>query len=46
MRIDTYAPMPSYRVCTGDGVCQLTDGLMDRLREVLRRIAADEGKNL
>ncbi|TDL19527.1 hypothetical protein BD410DRAFT_438070 [Rickenella mellea] len=32
---ETYSPMPSYRVCTRDGVCMLTDGL---LSAVLRRI--------
>ncbi|EIW53324.1 uncharacterized protein TRAVEDRAFT_82544, partial [Trametes versicolor FP-101664 SS1] len=33
---DTYQPMPSYRLCTADGVLQLTDGLMARLVETLQ----------
>lgn len=39
---ETYAPMPSYRVCTGDGVTKLTDGLAERLREVLERRSREE----
>ena len=35
---DTYAPMPAYRVCTADGVLQLTDGFMACLQ---RRLAED-----
>ena len=37
MLIDTYQPMPSYRLCTGDGILQLTDGLMSKLKDVLDR---------
>ncbi|KAH8112325.1 hypothetical protein DFH11DRAFT_1689897 [Phellopilus nigrolimitatus] len=43
--VDTYQPMPSYRLCTGDGVCQLTDGLMGRLKSVLQRVADEEKEN-
>lgn len=39
---ETYAPMPSYRVCTGDGVTKLTEGLAERLRDVLERRAREE----
>ncbi|KAI0050281.1 hypothetical protein FA95DRAFT_1555789 [Auriscalpium vulgare] len=38
----TYSPMPAYRVCTSDGVSQLTDGLAQRLREVLEARAREE----
>ncbi|KAH9947809.1 hypothetical protein B0H21DRAFT_691362 [Amylocystis lapponica] len=38
---DTYQPMPSYRLCTADGVLQLTDGLAQRLREVLAARGAE-----
>ena len=41
---DTYQPMPSYRVCTADGIVQLTEGLMKRLIEVLERRVAAEAK--
>lgn len=34
---DTYQPMPSYRMCTSDGVLKLTDGLANKLKEVLLR---------
>ena len=44
MLIDTFEPMPSYRLCTADGVCQLTDTLMDRLKNALQRIAKEEGQ--
>ena len=27
--------MPSYRLCTADGILQLTDGLAARLKEIL-----------
>ncbi|KAM5533009.1 hypothetical protein V8D89_013351 [Ganoderma adspersum] len=33
---ETYQPMPSYRLCTADGVLQLTDGLATRLVEILK----------
>lgn len=32
---DTYAPMPTYRLATGDGVCTLTERLMERVVERL-----------
>lgn len=38
MLTETYQPMPSYRLCTTNGVCQLTDTLMDRLKKQLKRI--------
>lgn len=34
---DTYQPMPSYRLCTSDGITKLTEGLAKRLREVVDR---------
>ena len=37
MLIDTYQPMPSYRLCTSDGILQLTDGLMSKLKDALDR---------
>lgn len=39
---ETYSPMPSYRLCTADGVTKLTDGLAQRLREVLERRVMEE----
>ncbi|OSD01041.1 hypothetical protein PYCCODRAFT_1436823 [Trametes coccinea BRFM310] len=39
---ETYQPMPSYRVCTGDGVLQLTEGLAQRLVEVLQARVREE----
>lgn len=39
---DTYQPMPSYRLCTADGVLQLTEGLAERLNEILQARAAKE----
>jgi len=33
----TYQPMPTYRVCTTDGLLQLPHGLMDRLLDKLRQ---------
>ncbi|KAI0725978.1 hypothetical protein C8Q72DRAFT_888126 [Fomitopsis betulina] len=35
----TYEPMPSYRLCTADGILQLTDGLAVRLEQVLEQKA-------
>ncbi|KAI0795747.1 hypothetical protein C8Q75DRAFT_712104 [Abortiporus biennis] len=32
---DTYQAMPSYRLCTSDGIVQLTEGLFQRLKELL-----------
>ncbi|KAI0372533.1 hypothetical protein BV20DRAFT_1034592 [Pilatotrama ljubarskyi] len=39
---ETYQPMPSYRLCTSDGVIQLTEGLEARLVEVLRQKIREE----
>ncbi|KAI0752739.1 hypothetical protein C8Q80DRAFT_472435 [Daedaleopsis nitida] len=39
---DTYQPMPSYRLCTSDGVLQLTEGLAARLIEVLETRVREE----
>ncbi|EIN06819.1 hypothetical protein PUNSTDRAFT_72844 [Punctularia strigosozonata HHB-11173 SS5] len=39
---DTYQPMPSYRICTADGVTQLTEGLATKLNRVLERMNQDE----
>ncbi|KAI0826213.1 hypothetical protein BC629DRAFT_1578645 [Irpex lacteus] len=32
---ETYQPMPAYRLCTSDGVLKLTEGLSERLLQVL-----------
>ncbi|KAF7965103.1 hypothetical protein HWV62_45715 [Athelia sp. TMB] len=37
IQLHTYSPMPSYRICTSDGVTQLTPGLAAKLTEVLGR---------
>ncbi|KAI0634286.1 hypothetical protein C8Q77DRAFT_1055182 [Trametes polyzona] len=39
---ETYQAMPSYRLCTSDGVLQLTEGLAARLVEVLRKKVREE----
>jgi len=39
---ETYSPMPSYRLCTADGVTRLTDGLAAKLRTVLEQRAREE----
>ncbi|KAG8960402.1 hypothetical protein FRC03_006561 [Tulasnella sp. 419] len=31
----TYQPMPSYRLCTGDGLTKLTEGLSKKLQKDL-----------
>ena len=31
--------MPSYRLCTADGIMQLTDGLAARLKDILEQKA-------
>ncbi|EMD36987.1 hypothetical protein CERSUDRAFT_95256 [Gelatoporia subvermispora B] len=41
---ETYQPMPSYRLCTADGVLQLTEGLARRLKEILEVRVAEEGR--
>ncbi|KAH9934145.1 uncharacterized protein B0H18DRAFT_1114891 [Fomitopsis serialis] len=37
---ETYQAMPSYRLCTADGLTQLTDGIAARLKELLGDRAA------
>lgn len=39
---ETYQPMPAYRLCTSDGVLQLTEGLRFRLLELLRQRVREE----
>ncbi|KAI0672292.1 hypothetical protein C8Q78DRAFT_740552 [Trametes maxima] len=39
---ETYQPMPAYRLCTSDGVLQLTEGLAQRLVEMLRAKVREE----
>lgn len=34
--------MPTYRICTTDGVTQLTDGLAKKLKELLEQKVAEE----
>ena len=29
---ETYEPMPSYRLVTSDGVCQLTETLLEKVK--------------
>lgn len=36
---ETYQPMPSYRLCTSDGIIHLTPGLAARLKERLEKEA-------
>ncbi|TFK31460.1 hypothetical protein BDQ12DRAFT_694114 [Crucibulum laeve] len=43
---ETYQPMPSYRVCTVDGITQLTPGLAKRLNESLARVLEAEVKGV
>lgn len=40
--LETYQAMPSYRVCTTDGVCQLSDGLMESLNKILHNASTQE----
>lgn len=40
--VETYQPMPSYRVCTTDGVLQLTPGLAQHLHAALVRVTEAE----
>ncbi|KAF9568945.1 hypothetical protein CPC08DRAFT_678513 [Agrocybe pediades] len=35
IKAETYQAMPSYRVCTADGIVQLTEGIATRLKERL-----------
>jgi len=39
---ETYQAMPSYRVCTTDGITQLTEGLASKLRTLLAARAREE----
>ena len=39
---ETYQPMPSYRLCTSDGLPQLTPGLSQKLRFVLEQRSREE----
>ena len=34
--------MPAYRICTADGVTQLTDGLAKKLKELLEKKVEEE----
>lgn len=40
----TYQPMPSYRVCTSDGLTRLSDGLNSRLLEDMLKERARENQ--
>ncbi|KAH8102220.1 hypothetical protein BXZ70DRAFT_60781 [Cristinia sonorae] len=42
---ETYQPMPSYRLCTADGILQLSEGLARRLKERLAEEARIENKH-
>ncbi|VDB85169.1 unnamed protein product [Peniophora sp. CBMAI 1063] len=35
IKAETYEAMPAYRLCTSDGVVQLTEGLAGKLRQIL-----------
>jgi hypothetical protein len=39
---ETYQAMPAYRICTVDGVTELTEGLAKKLKEVLEQAVAEE----
>jgi len=39
---DTYAPMPSYRMVTSDGVMSLTDSILRKLKTALIKVAEEE----
>lgn len=39
---ETYQAMPSYRLCTADGLLSLTPGLAQKLAEVLKERALAE----
>ncbi|KZV75644.1 hypothetical protein PENSPDRAFT_646940 [Peniophora sp. CONT] len=41
---ETYEAMPAYRLCTSDGVIQLTDGLANKLRHILEERARVEAR--
>lgn len=38
---ETYQAMPAYRICTVDGVTQLTEGLAKKLKELLEQAMAE-----
>ncbi|RDB23363.1 hypothetical protein Hypma_009472 [Hypsizygus marmoreus] len=40
--VETYQPMPAYRLCTSDGLTQLTPGLAQRLQTLLAERADSE----
>ncbi|KIM92261.1 hypothetical protein PILCRDRAFT_810317 [Piloderma croceum F 1598] len=39
---ETYQAMPAYRICTVDGVTQLTEGLAKKLKELLEQAMSEE----
>ena len=41
---ETYEAMPAYRLCTSDGVVQLTEGLASKLRQILERRVREEAR--
>ncbi|KAF6748049.1 hypothetical protein DFP72DRAFT_1015767 [Ephemerocybe angulata] len=43
---ETYQPMPSYRVCTADGVLQLTPAMLEDLVTALQRVVEGENANV
>ncbi|EJD52061.1 hypothetical protein AURDEDRAFT_83047 [Auricularia subglabra TFB-10046 SS5] len=43
---ETFSPMPSYRVCTPDGVVKLSDPMMKHLLQVLREAHDAESEEL
>ncbi|EJU01301.1 hypothetical protein DACRYDRAFT_107858 [Dacryopinax primogenitus] len=43
---ESYEPMPTYRVCTTDGVVTLSEGLESRLVEELERVDLEEHEML
>lgn len=43
---DTYQPMPSYRVCTADGVLQLTPAMLQDLVQALERVVERENASV
>jgi hypothetical protein len=43
---ETYQAMPAYRICTVDGVTQLTEGLAKKLMQLLEQTMAEETSSL
>ncbi|KAF5310560.1 hypothetical protein D9619_007869 [Psilocybe cf. subviscida] len=41
MNVSTYEPMPSYRICTADGITQLTPGLAKHLQDDLSKLSQE-----